>query len=158
MNLTSTRAQKEMGPVLILCNLNFPWQWAESEWGWRGCWVPAKRHSARLTKQHPPAVLFPDRYLFWTPSRECSDSSSLDLWLSSRGDLMSCLIHGVSQAGFFIVKISGGGGGRGGTINEPEIKFECHNKTIPLCTKSPQPESEMLGKVCVQKMFKAKHL
>lgn len=67
---------------------------------------------------------------------------------------MSCLIHGVSQAGFFIAKISGGGG----TINEPEIKFECHNKTIPLCTKSPQPESEMLGKVCVQKMFKAKHL
>ena len=48
--------------------------------------------------------------------------------------------------------------GGGGTINEPEIKFECHNKTIPLCTKSPQPESEMLGKVCVQKMFKAKHL
>ena len=52
----------------------------------------------------------------------------------------------------------GGGGGKGGTINEPEIKFECHNKTIPLCTKSPQPESEMPGKVCVQKMFKAKHL
>lgn len=34
----------------------------------------------------------------------------------------------------------------GGTINEPEIKFECHNKTIPLCTKSPLAESEMLGK------------
>lgn len=45
-----------------------------------------------------------------------------------------------------------------GVINEPEIKFECHNKTIALCAESLQPESEILGKDCVLRIFKAKAL
>lgn len=47
--------------------------------------------------------------------------------------------------------------GAGGTINEPEIKFECCNKTVPLCVESLQPEFEALGKVCVLRIFKVKH-
>lgn len=45
-----------------------------------------------------------------------------------------------------------------GVISEPEIKFECHNKIIPLCAESLQPESEILGKDCVLRIFKAKAL
>lgn len=44
-----------------------------------------------------------------------------------------------------------------GTINEPEIKFECHNKTIPLCAERLHPNYEIPGEVCVLRLFKAKH-
>lgn len=68
---------------------------------------------------------------------------------------MLCFIHGVSQASFFLVRIESVVGV--GAINEPEIEFESPNNAVPLCAESLQPESEILGMVCVLRMFKAKH-
>lgn len=140
MNLTSTNAQKETRFVPFLCRLNFPQQPAKSEWGLRGCWTPAKWHSSPLTKQHPCCSFCWQVSILNSFWRMQWQFSSLIFWLSSQGDLlMLCFIHGVSLAGFFTVKI-GGGNRFLHCKNKPEITFEYHNKTIPLCAKILYPE------------------
>lgn len=47
--------------------------------------------------------------------------------------------------------------GEGGATNEPEVKFESHTNTAPLCAESLRPESGILGTVCALRTFKAKH-
>lgn len=152
MNLTSTAAQNQTGLVPFLCSLNFPQQPASSEWGLSGCWTPAKWHCTLLTKQYPPAVLFPDRYLFWTPSRECSDSSHPWSFGLVPRETSSCYVLFMVPPRLLSSLWKSVVGVR--TINEPEIKFDCHNKTVPLCAESLQPESEIRGKVCVLRFFR----
>lgn len=154
MSLTSTAAQTQTGLGPFLCNPNLPQQPAESEWGLTVL-NPFQMALHSLTKQYPPAVLFPDRYLFWTPSRECSDSSHPWSFGFVPRETSSCYVlfmvppRLVSSLWKSVVGVE--------TINEPEIRLDCHNKTIPLCAESLQPESEILGKVCVLRIFRAKH-
>lgn len=44
---------------------------------------------------------------------------------------MPCFIHGVSLAACFIIKVSG----RGGAVNESEIKLEGNHKTTHLSSE-----------------------
>lgn len=72
---------------------------------------------------------------------------------------MLCFIHGASQASIFLVRIElvGRWWGVGKATNEPEVKFESHTNTAPLCAESLRPESGILGTVCALRTFKAKH-